>query len=920
MLKIIESINSIIDKILDFILNVGVTIVNFIISKIVQFYNFLFKYICIFDNDIRRDIFIGVTGITIAIVIFIAEVISNKKNELEKKLILSITKIKRNIIFCIFIFFLLYMGTLIQNTNVVKKVDGVIYNDFLYFLIQFGINICILFFMYKTVKIFLISVKLNTDKSYFNFELEKFIEKKADIIEKKASKKGLKNINKLKKEYDDFINSNSRISKDYLTLGFSDELYVPIYPNKNGIIKKYDYHKINSIINSLEQKSNLKVNEYKKNEEIFIYFIKNIGEKVHKKEPIAYCLKDLFKQCSEISYAIDYYNNITYIDDEIKVINDELCKIAMTFNEPDDFDSNDMLFNFFNYLYKNNLNGIKSLALEQLYDTAKRLYKNDYKNKSLCRFLNRISHLAFENDCYEDYAFINDLIYILYLERLKVKDIDIKQVSFDFVTRYFRFNYYSVSKYKDIAYCDNLTSYLFRFISTLIKQRNFESVLVIFDNISFTNKDINEQDLSELEILNFQFVCGIIFCIYLTYKKYKLNELEIKLIKQIIKWLQYNLFGFYDAWHIICCFKNYFSKSSCIQKAYYDFNHSFEEHKYKSSWSGGYTDNNLILRELLVAFDVSFAFEGDINYDEISKDDLNYYQSVQKIISEANSSCFSEMTKKSYRNDEILKVIESVIAAAQRKEEEYLKNNKLSSTKVNKFKTDIIKSIKEDNAFIDYLNDIGKIENKKYKLKIVYGINELIPRDFFFDDGSDLEHIANDMGKTIKRGVINKYVEKIKLISTKEEKNINDFIAKIDNIEDYILISDSIHYRELENYDLTTNTININDKKMYVFKLPKVEAFYLIKKECLPILEYCDFEDIYSKSNVDQSIYYEFKDCSKDEDLRNSIIELNKWLSEKGSVDEQHSYLKKQCRLKVYLSFKVRKAKKSTAIQIDYKK
>lgn len=668
----------------------------------------------------------------------------------------------------------------------------------------------------------------------------------------------------------------------------------------------------------MEQKSNVEVNEYKKNEEIFIYFIKNIGEKVHKQEPIAYCLKDLFKQCSEITYAIDYYNNVTYLDDEIKVINDELCKSAMTFNEPDVFDSNDMLFNFFNHLYKNNLNGIKSLTLEQLYDTAKRLYKNDYKNKSLCRFLNRISHLAFENDCYEDYAFINDLIYRLYLKRLELKDNDIKQISFDFVTRYFRFNYYSVSKYQDITYCDNLTSYLFKFISTLIKRKDFESILVIFDNVSFTNKDINDQDLSELEVLNFQFVCGIIFCIYLTYKKHTLNESEKELLKQIIKWLQHNLFGFYDAWHIVYCFKKYFGKLSCIQKAYDDFNHSFEEHKYKSSWSGGYIDNSLILRELLVAFDISFAYEGDVNYDEISKDDLNYYQGLQKIISESSSSCFSDILKKDYRNDDILKILNLIIIDAQSKEEEYLKNNKLNSTKVNSFKTNIIKAIKENNTLIDYLNEIGKIENKKYKLKIVYGINELIPRDFFFDDCYGLENVASDLGKTVKRGVTNKYIEKIKGISKKTEKNINNFLKEIDDIKDYILISDFIHCRKIENYDYITNSININDKNIRIFRIPKVESFYLIKKEYLPILEYCDFEDIYSKANVQDSIYYEFKDCSKDEDLRNSMIEINKWLSEKGSVDEQHGYLKKQCRLKVYLSFKVRKVKNSTAIQIDY--
>ena len=906
-------------KIIGFILNVVYFIVIFLSSSIIYIYNFLFKYICILDNDIRLDIFIGVTGIIIAIIVFIAEVISNKKNELEKKLILSITKIEKIIVVCIFIFLLLYVGTLIQNTSVVKKIDGVIYDNLLYFCIQVVINIFIICFMYITVKTFLIAIKLNTDKAYFNSELEKFIEKSANIIEKKASRKGIKNINKLKKEYDNFINSNSRISKDYLVSSFSKELYVPIYSNKNGIIKKYNYNKINSIIESLEQKNNIEVSEYKTKEQVYIYFTKNIGEKINKQEPIAYCLKDLYKYCNEISYAIDYYNNITYIDDEIKVINDELCKIAMAFNEPDNFDSNGMLFNFYNYLYKNDLSGIKSLALEQLYDTVKRIYKNDYKNKSLCGFLNRISHLAFENDNYEDYVFINNLIYILHLERLNMKDNDIQQVSFDFVTRYFRFNYYSVSKYQDIKYCDNLISYLFKFISTLIKRKDFNSILVIFDNITFTNKDINDQDLNELEILNFQFVCGIIFCIYLTYNKYGLNEPENVLIKQIIKWLQYHLFGFYDAWHIIYCFKKYFEKASCIQEAYDDFNHSFDDHKYKCSWCGEYIDNNLILRELLVAFDISFTIEGDVNYDEISKDDLNYYQSVYQILLETNSSCFSKILNKNYRNEEILKKINLVIEDAKRKEEEYLKNNKLSSTKVKKFKIDIIKSIEENNALIEYLKDIGKIENKKYKLKIVYGINEIIPREFFFEDCYGLEDVASNLGKTVKREVTNKYIEKIEGFSKKADKNINDIFKEIDNIEDYVLISDCIHYSEIENYDYATNTININDKNMRVFKIPKVESFYLIKKEYLPILEYCDFEDIYSRENIQQSIFYEFKDCSEDEDLRNSMIKLNKWLSEKGSIDEQHSYLKKHCRLKVYLSFKVKKVKESTAIQIDYK-
>jgi len=600
-------------------------------------------------------------------------------------------------------------------------------------------------------------------------------------------------------------------------------------------------------------------------------------------------------------------------------MNDELCKIAMSFNEPDSFDSNGMLFNFYNHLYKNNLNGIKSLALEQLYDTAKRLYKNDYKNKSMCRFLNRISHLAFENDNYEDYAFINELIYILYCNRLEIKDSDIKQIAFDFSTKYFRFNYYNVNRNQNLAFCDNLTSYLLRFISNLIRRKEFKAVLIIFDNITFKNKNINEQDLSELEILNFQFVCGIIFCIYLTYEKNGYNEKENELIQEIVQWLQYNLFSFYDAWHIIYCFKKYFEKTSCVQKVYDDFNYTFENSKFKSWSFGSYIDNKLVLRELLVAFNISFALESDANYDEIGRDDLNYYQRLLEIILDVNSSCFSKILNVSYKNDEVIKLLNLIIDNAQRKEEEYLKTNKLNEKKVKIFEKEIKKSINENDDLIEYLKEIKKVENKKYKLKIVYGINELIPRELFFDDYFGLESIATDLGKTVKDGITDDYIEKIRGISKNLDKDINDIIKEISNIEDYVLISDCIHYREIKNYDYLTDTININDKKVSILKIPKVDSFYLINKDNLPVLEYCGFADIYSKKNINTSIFYEFKDCSQDEALRNSIIQANNWLSEKGDIDEQHNYLKKKCSLKVFLSFKIRKVKKSEAIQINYK-
>lgn len=67
--------------------------------------NFIIRLLTTLDSDIRRDIFIGVTGLMIAIIIFIAEIISNKDYDLEKRVILNKTKIISNMKFCIIVFF-----------------------------------------------------------------------------------------------------------------------------------------------------------------------------------------------------------------------------------------------------------------------------------------------------------------------------------------------------------------------------------------------------------------------------------------------------------------------------------------------------------------------------------------------------------------------------------------------------------------------------------------------------------------------------------------------------------------------------------------------------------------------------------------------------------------------------------------------
>ena len=61
--------------------------IEFIDDAVLKLHKFLLNISYVLNSDIRRDIFIGVTGLMVAIIIFIAELISNKKYELEKRVI-----------------------------------------------------------------------------------------------------------------------------------------------------------------------------------------------------------------------------------------------------------------------------------------------------------------------------------------------------------------------------------------------------------------------------------------------------------------------------------------------------------------------------------------------------------------------------------------------------------------------------------------------------------------------------------------------------------------------------------------------------------------------------------------------------------------------------------------------------------------
>lgn len=892
-------------------------IIDFIIDSILKLYKFLLEISYILNSDIRRDIFIGITGLMVAIVIFIAEVISNKKYELEKRVILSKTNIINSMKFCIFIYFIMFISSMIKCSYDSSTKFAYMQCDVLYIILQLTINALILIFMYKTFNIFKISVKLNIDKEYFNRELDNYVYKRSLDIEKEASEKSLKNIKRLKQDFENYLKDKNGLSHDSLSVGFSENLYTPIYTNKRGTIKNYNYKKIDSIIESVDNISNEETKNYHPNNEPIFIFARQIGDKVERNSVVGYCLIDYKKYFKDFSNCIVYDENSMYIGDEIKLINENLLELANSFSEPDDFDDNNRLFNYFNYLYQNDLNGIRKFFVYQLEETARLVYKDNYKNNKYAIFLNRILSIAYINDNYDEYQHISRLIFFLYYQQLKIDGNDMKKVAYNFANNYFKYDYFSIKKNSDIRFYDELMSNLLRFACVLIKKKKFDEISILFKNILLDHDRHIRDDFDEKDVLNLQFATGIIQCLMMLIDKNDVSNEDKKEIINIINWSKQYFINTYDSWQIVMNFKKYCNKKTSIQEVYDHLELDFIDHEYLSSWSGWHIDDKIILKELLCAFKIRTIFKDSINYDEITKDDKYYFKNLLEIISSTEKTKFEQVLNLNINYGYLAELLELVISDAEKKEKEYIKNNQLEKDKLKDFEKIIKEKALKSNELEDYLNALNKIEKIDFKIKIVSGINQLIPREIFFKACVGYESIAEQFGEVFELAKEKEFINIIDSISKMAQNDVNEVISKTNNIEDYLLITSYLNCDNINNYDGYSDFLLVNNKKLKIMKFPQIKNIYLIEKRYLPKLQYCNFYDGFSKKNIQNSLYYELNDCSKDEKLRDEIIEKSSWLSEKGSIDEQQEYLKQQCRLRLFLAFKFCKIKSSKAIKFN---
>lgn len=860
-------------------------------------YNFIiWMNINIFEplnGSVRIDAFVGIVGVLVAIVIFIAETMNDRKVETQKRFVLEKTKMKRIMTFSIFILSLCIIKEVIPYN---KECVGLF--KILFFVVELLLNIFICRSIWLTIKLFGIAIKLNTDSDYFFAEYDKYIEKRLMEIHNRNinnSKKKLKN-----ESIDKFLKNN----KKYFSFDVENvDDYIPIKANKSGIFKSYSCRSLQAIIDKIEE-------EKRRRKELIVYtkplIILNLkgGEKVNRGVTVAYCKNDIINYEDSIRNSCLLNDSIPYLDNEINLIINDLFSLAET-NIDDNFDSDSRLFNFYNFLYKNNMRSLLDISYEYIRKIYIKYYKDIHKNKELANFFSTLASLAYSNEDYERYRFLSNYIYYCYTEQLEITD-DVRKTSYDFTNSLFRYDYYSIKENSDSIYYDVLLSNLMNFLFDLIIKKEFKAINDLFNNVIFDYNGFIDGEPDSYDIIKIQFSFGFIYGLIILTNKNIFNEDDKAELKKLIKYIESNFVDFYSQNEAIEYFKKYYNSNSNVHDVYYHFDFRFENKEYRNSWSGIHVDDIFILKEFIYVFGIDYSNSDDINSELISKDNKYFYERLLNIVKSDENSKLDAVLDISFNNSSLINVLEKLVEECKKTEAEYIKNNKISSEKTESFKNVIFNEIENGNELTSYLKDNNKYSIINKRNKRLFGINQIMGREFFFDEVYGLDNISKDYARAILTGISKDYLKKLDSIAEVIKEDFVKYIDGLNEKEKYVIITSPSNWRVLNLNNFDDKTIDINNRKIDLIKIPKARDIYLIKKKDLPKV-YMYEPDIKESGTYLNGVYYDLIDCSTNTSARNEIQKNTKWLEEKGSVEDQIEYLKGNCVFKLFISPSIRK-------------
>ena len=850
------------------------------------------------DGDLRVNIYIGITAIFFAIVIFIAEIVSNEKIETFKNMILKKTRIITNTVIVIVSLIIMWLSSLVDKDS-----------SILYIWVQVLVNILVIISAILTIRTLVESIRINTNKNYTKKSLNEYIFSKIEKFNRdKERDKDKRKIHEKNEQLSKYIKNNQIFQSNDFSYVFN-EGYKRLYSNKKGYIYSYNYSVLDKITNKQIKTiiNNSETTKESNNEQPTIYLCKKVGD---------YC---------DGSSIVAFYKNIDdglikSVNRAIKVEtkkyesqNSEISKIIediFTIAEDNLFDleSYNRIITLYKIICEKNDDFLLTTFIDIIYRMYVKYAEDKELNKEFTRILIHLSTISFENNKYNEFEKINYYITGLYLARIKDSINDLKTVAYEYANNIFSYNYFFVKKKSNYKYIDVIMANLLIIIKELLKLKDIESVQIIFNNIYSENRyKFDDKENDEINIIKFQFLFAMIYLILYLYKieeNYK-NEKEYNdNIAKILDMLSFKFSGFYDIWNTILIFKQSLSLKTEIMHFIEMIDFDNEDHRYNNSWTPIRVDSEEVLKVIIYVYNLSRY--NTPNKEDVKIEDRAFYESILRVL---KNSSFPELEKKfDYEKNEkesAINLLEYIMNIIDEKEKEYEKYAELDYGKIDKFKEDLLSNSLKKSDMEKLLSDIGKIKESDEKLKIVFGFSELIPRNWFIKTKNIVktfitQSYSGQFRKEIDKDVLD-YLEQEGKESTQTLLNM---ISEIKELDDYILISNRNFFLD-SKYEVEGDFIIIKNKRIRTIFLAGIENFILVKKEALPCIELCKFDDSYNTNNVIGHFYLEISDCSNNPTLRNKIIKNNEWLKEKGNIAEQDEYLKTKCSFRFFKSYKL---------------
>lgn len=516
-----------------------------------------------------------------------------------------------------------------------------------------------------------------------------------------------------------------------------------------------------------------------------------------------------------------------------------------------------------------------------------------------------LASLAYSNEDYERYKFLSNYIYYCYTEQLEITD-DVRKISYDFTNSLFRYDYYSIKENSDSIYYDVLLSNLMNFLFDLIIKKEFKAINDLFNNVIFDYNGFIDGEPDSYDIIKIQFSFGFIYGLIILSNKDVFNADDKDELKKLIKYIESNFVDIYSQNEAIEYFKKYYNSNSNVHDVYYHFDFKFENKEYRNSWPGIRVDDIFILKEFIYVFGIGYSNSNDLKSELISKNNKYFYERLLNMVKSDEKSKLETVLDVNFNNSSLISVLEKLVEECKKAEAEYIKNNKISSEKTESFKNIIFKEIENGNELTSYLKDNNKYSIINKRNKRLFGINQIMGRELFFDEVYGLDNISKDYGRAILTGISKDYLKKLDSIAEVIKKDFVKYIDVLNENEKYVIITSPSNWRILNLNNFDDKTIDINNRKIDLIKIPKVRDIYLIKKKDLPKVDMYE-PDIKESGTYLNGVYYNFIDCSTNTSARNEIQKNIKWLEEKGSIEDQIEYLKGNCVIKLFISPSIRR-------------